>query len=115
MTRKYGAKKDANHNQIVEEFIQLGCCVHDCSSVGGGVPDLLVGLPDSYLCMYVEIKNPKTGYGRRGLNKNQKAFAANWTGGLMVVKDLGDVYTVVAKLKSWHRAIHQPYVMDDRN
>ncbi|SEO78270.1 hypothetical protein [Nitrosovibrio sp. Nv6] len=79
MTRKYGAKKDANHKEIVDAFEKLGACVLDMSTLGSGVPDILVmckGTP--YM---VDIKNPKTGYGKRGLNQNQKEWAAEWKGG----------------------------------
>lgn len=79
MTRKYGAKKDANHSEIVNEFKRLGASVLDASNVGSGMPDLVVSC--SGTLHLVDVKNPNTGYGRRGLNKRQKEWALEWKGG----------------------------------
>jgi hypothetical protein len=79
MTRKYGAKKDANHNEVVEAFKALGADVLDTSNLGGGVPDLIIGCRNAW--HLVDVKNPNTGYGRRGLNKRQKEWALAWKGG----------------------------------
>jgi hypothetical protein len=39
----------------------------------------------------VEIKNPKTGYGRRGLNPIQKQWIERWNGGpIYIIKSLDD-------------------------
>lgn len=78
MTRKYGARKDANHAEIVNEFKRLGVPVLDASNVGGGMPDLVVMIGG--VLHLVDVKNPKTGYGRRGLNKRQKEWALEWKG-----------------------------------
>jgi hypothetical protein len=88
--RKYGAKKDANHAELVAAFKKLGVGVMDLSVMGCGVPDLLLWCAKRYLL--VDIKNRKTGYGRRGLNKNQKDWADEWTGGpVYLVYDMDDV------------------------
>src|SRR6185369_3097480 len=79
MTRKYGAKKDANHGLIVAEFKKRDADVIDLSSMGHGVPDLVVGFDRVWYL--VDVKNPETGYGRRGLNQRQKEWADNWKGG----------------------------------
>lgn len=79
----YGAKKDANHNEIVSMLKSGGCVVHDCSSIGGGFPDILVWNLDAW--HLIEIKNPKTAYGKKGLNKLQKKWADKWTGGKVIV------------------------------
>lgn len=68
----YGVKRDANHRHIVEALERIGCFVVDLASVGSGVPDLLVIRQGRV--EFVEIKNPKTGYGRRGLNPLQIVF-----------------------------------------
>jgi hypothetical protein len=72
-----GHKKDANHNEIVKELERNGVFVLDLSTLGGGAPDVLcwVNWFDESSWQTVEIKNPKTGYGRRGANKNQKKWA----------------------------------------
>lgn len=81
--KKYGAKKDANHNAIAEYLESKGCFVRDLSGLGFGTPDMLVWVKTAWIL--VEIKNKKTGYGRRGLNKKQKDWANNWRGGKVYI------------------------------
>ena len=76
---KYGAKKDANHGEVVDALIRFGASVLDISSLGCGAPDLVVWCRGGWhLC---DVKNRKTGYGRRGLNPRQQEWAAKWKGG----------------------------------
>jgi hypothetical protein len=75
---KYGAKKDANHTEIFNA-IKEHCAVYDLSSAGGGVPDGVAYVNSTW--QLFDVKNPKTGYGRRGLNPVQKKWVANWRGG----------------------------------
>lgn len=94
MTRKYGAKKDANHVEIVGAFEKLGAAVLDLSTMGSGVPDLFVKCREvTYL---VDVKNPKTGYGKRGLNPLQKEWAEKWKGGpvylISTVEQVADLF-----------------------
>lgn len=79
MTRRYGAKKDANHLPITKLLDKLGIPYIDLSKMGCGIPDLLV-LVGCEIHMW-EIKNMATAYGRNGLNKLQTAFAMGWRGG----------------------------------
>lgn len=79
MVAKYGAKKDANHKEIVDAFFKLGADVLDISSMGCGMPDLVVWCRN--LWHLVDVKNLKTAYGRRGLNKRQIQWAKEWKGG----------------------------------
>lgn len=76
---KYGAKKDANHNIIIEYLRKGGIAVYDLSSVGCGIPDCIAWAHDGW--HFIEIKNPGTAYGKRGLNKIQKKWAERWEGG----------------------------------
>lgn len=62
-----------------------GAYVIDTSKMGNGFPDLIVGFRGVTLLM--EVKNPKTQYGRAGLNKRQKSWHAGWTGGALSVVD----------------------------
>ncbi len=75
---KYGAKKDANHNEIFEAM-RVHTAVHDLSNAGCGVPDGLAWINEGWHLF--DVKNPKTGYGRRGLNPRQKKWAGDWRGG----------------------------------
>jgi hypothetical protein len=68
--RRRGAhKEDFNHAKITGAFEQMGAVVMNFAMVGGGCPDILVIRGGRGV--FVEIKNPDTAYGRRGLNKNQ--------------------------------------------
>ena len=82
---RYGAKKDANHNEVVAALQQVGASVIDMSHVGKGFPDLIVGFRSQTIL--VEIKNPKTSYGKRGLNKNQQKWKEQWVGGPYCIVD----------------------------
>lgn len=94
--KRYGAKKDANHNSISEYLEWRGCFVRDLSGAGFGVPDMLVWVRTEWVL--VEIKNTKTGYGKRGLNKNQKQWASNWKGGrVYVVTSIDDAELLATK------------------
>lgn len=77
-TMKYGVKKDANHNEIFNA-IKEHCAVYDLSSAGCGVPDGAAYVNNTW--QLFDVKNPRTGYGRRGLNPIQKKWVANWRGG----------------------------------
>ena len=87
---RYGAKKDANHKPMVDALEKGGAGVIDMSSLGCGMPDIAVCVGSTWhLC---DIKNPATGYGRRGLNPNQKAWALRWRGGpVYLLSTLDDV------------------------
>lgn len=76
--KKYGAKRDANHSEIFAE-ISATCPVKDLSDAGCGVPDGIAWVNDSW--QWFDVKNPKTAYGRRGLNPVQKRWAGDWRGG----------------------------------
>jgi hypothetical protein len=74
---KLRASKDLNHKEIQEALERMGALVLDTSGVGRGIPDLIVShMGRVYL---VEIKNPRTAYGRRGLNPMQQRLKdAGW-------------------------------------
>ena len=99
---KYGAKKDANHADVVSALKGAGASVIDTSHIGCGFPDLIVGYAGGTMLM--EIKNPKTSYGKRGLNKNQQIWKDGWIGG---------PYSVVDSVDSALRAIHTLKTMED--
>jgi endogenous inhibitor of DNA gyrase (YacG/DUF329 family) len=77
-TMRYGAKKDANHVEIMS-VIRNGCAAWDLSNAGCGVPDGVAWVSKAWRLF--DIKNPKTGYGKRGLNKVQKKWISQYQGG----------------------------------
>ena len=73
------ARKDSNHNEMVEYLQKGGAVVKDCSKMMHGMPDLLVWHMEAW--HLVEIKNPNTSYGKKGLSPSQLKFANEWQGG----------------------------------
>lgn len=89
--RKHG-RVDQNHKDVVAAFRALGAEVISLADLGGGVPDLLVGLDGaSYL---VEVKQP-----RGTLRPDQEAFMEIWPAPVSVVRDVDDVIAMVTRLR----------------
>lgn len=79
-------KTDGNHKDIVTKLKKAGVSVMDCSSVGRGCPDLVIGYNgQNYL---VEIKTIK---GK--LNELQINFFTTWQGQAIVIRDVKDIFT----------------------
>jgi hypothetical protein len=74
---KYGAKKDANHKEIFD-VMREHCPIFDLSAAGCGVPDGIAYINGGWILF--DVKNPKTGYGKRGLNPVQLKWASKWAG-----------------------------------
>lgn len=53
-SRRFAARKDANHTAIATALAQCGLLVHDTSGVGKGFPDLVVY--DGRTIRLVEVK-----------------------------------------------------------
>ena len=85
MPRGYACRVDDNQKDVVSAMRAAGAYVIDTSKMGNGFPDLIVGFRGVTLLM--EVKNPKTQYGRAGLNKRQKSWHAEWTGGPLSTVD----------------------------
>lgn len=77
-TRVYGAKKDANHEELMAVLREM-TPVFDFSAQGYGLPDGAAMVGGKVLLF--DIKNPKTAYGRKGLNPTQRKWLANSRGG----------------------------------
>lgn len=75
---KYGAKKDANHKEVIEVMQEM-CPVYDLSNMGHGLPDGIAWINGCW--QFFDIKNPKTSYGRKGLNPIQEKWIKQWKGG----------------------------------
>lgn len=79
------AKVDANHKEVVDALKTIGASIIDASRLGKGMPDLIVGFRGQTIL--IEVKNPKTQYGRKGLNENQRKWAESWRGGPLAIVD----------------------------
>lgn len=73
------ANVDRNQSSVVKHFRELGASVTHLHSVGGGVPDLVVGYNgENYM---VEVKSP-----RGKLNEKQVEYFNNWNGQICVIR-----------------------------
>ena len=75
------ARRDENEKEIVEALRAVGATVYYM----GEPADLLVGFRGQTLSY--EVKSPKTSYGKKGFNENQKHFAEHWKGGPFCLVD----------------------------
>lgn len=105
---RYGAKVDANQAAIVEALRRLGCTVQSLASVGGGCPDLVVGVPEiSFGTGYVvqsrnvllEIKDGSKPPSARKLTPAEAKFHAEWRGEVYVVSSVSEALDVVMRRK----------------
>lgn len=72
--RRYAAKVDDNHAEIVAALRGIGAYVVDCAHVGRGFPDLLVWWRGGVIP--VEIKDGAKSASRRKLTADQQVFHA---------------------------------------
>jgi hypothetical protein len=89
-----GAIEDANHEPIVAALQAQGIPLIDLRQLGGGTPDVLA--EGRFGLQLLEIKNPSTKYGRKGLSPAQKRFATWWKG--RRVKVVHDVHEALRAL-----------------
>jgi len=92
-----GGRVDNNQKEIVSALEAVGATVLVAGKVCKGFPDLIVGYRGvNYL---LEIKNPATWYGRRGLNPNQIDWHAGWKGPIAIVTCVQQALTVIGALR----------------
>ena len=78
---RYAARSDANQSEIVAALRASGASVFVLK-----LPvDLLVGYAGK--TALVEIKDPTSRYGKKGLNVKQSAFLMGWNGGTVALID----------------------------
>lgn len=91
------AKVDANHGDVAGAFAAMGCSVRSLAAVGGGMPDLAVGVAGHNL--FVEVKDGAKSKSRRKLTPDQVRFKAEWRGSILYVTDAKDVPTIVNAMR----------------
>ncbi len=77
------ARVDANHAAIVAALRAAGCSVLDLSAVGGGCPDLAVGVAGR--TVLIEVKDGAKPPSARALTPHQVRWHADWRGGPVAV------------------------------
>ena len=85
-------KVDANQAEIIAAFRELGCSVHDCSGVGDGFPDLVVGLVGVNL-----LVECKTGTGE--LTPEQERFFQEWRGLAYIIRSAQEARDLVIQTR----------------
>jgi hypothetical protein len=92
-------RRDANHNEIVAALKAAGCSVVDLAAVGGGIPDLLVGVGGDRNLL-LEVKNPankrRSGSTNPTTGPKQAAFRAAWRGPVAVVFTIEEALREIA-------------------
>ena len=91
------AKVDSNQTEIVNAFRKFGCSVLPLHTVGGGCPDICVGL--NRKSVLVEIKDGRKIKSARALTKDEEKFHSEWKGSLFIVESLEDVINLVKALE----------------
>lgn len=74
---------DANQQEIVSALRNAGVVVAETHAVGGGFPDLICAA--NGVVFLLEVKNPATAHGKKGLSRRQSEFFDQWNGALMAV------------------------------
>lgn len=103
------AKVDANQAEIVHALRCIGCSVQVLSTVGSGVPDLLVGF--NGLNILMEVKDGKKPPSARKLTADQVIWHGDWRGQVNVVESVEKAMAVVA----WYRKHLAPILVQERS
>jgi hypothetical protein len=90
---KYGSRRDKNHPAIVDAFRRLGCDVIDMAELGNGCPDAAIYCRGAW--HVIEIKNPESRYGKRGLSRMQRKWAASANAPVYVIRTIDQVVRFV--------------------
>ena len=77
------AKIDANHGDVVDALRSMGASVQPLHTMGGGVPDLLVGWRG--INLLVEVKDGAKRPSARTLTTDQVEWHRAWRGAPVIV------------------------------
>jgi hypothetical protein len=87
------ANVDRNQGEIVKYLRGIGASVTSLATVGGGVPDLLVGF---LKCNYLfEVKDGRKPPSARRLSETQVKWHKEWAGQVFVVECVEDVKSYI--------------------
>lgn len=83
------ARVDDNQKEIVDALRKCGWSVQSIASMGGGVPDLLVGRDG--LNLLLEVKDGKKPKSARLLTEDERQWHESWRGNVRIVESLDDI------------------------
>lgn len=92
------ARLDRNHTSIVRVLRGVGASVESLATVGGGVPDIVVGIVDAYnipVNLLVEVKDGSLVPSARRLTPDEVKFHDNWKGQVIVIKSEDEAIEMV--------------------
>ena len=87
------ANLDSNHTRIVLALRAIGASVQSLASLGGGVPDLLVGYHGKNVLL--ELKDGSKPPSARALTVDESKWHANWGGQVAIVTTPEEAQRVV--------------------
>ena len=95
MRTKHAGRVDANQREIVQALRKAGAVVLPLSSLGQGVPDLLVGLQGGNPGMWlIEVKGP-----RGTLTPDQVAWFDAWPGPVHIVRTADEALRLIGVME----------------
>lgn len=85
---------DVNQSVVVTALRAVGVSVFITSKIGHGMPDLITGYGG--ITKLLEVKNPKTAYGRKGFTETQQKWADAWLGEKpVIVRSVEDAFAAI--------------------
>lgn len=89
------ARTDDNQKEIVDALRKAGWSVQSIASMGGGVPDLLIGRGGKNgqggLNLLLEIKDGRKPPSKRMLTEDEREWHEKWNGNVRIVERLDDI------------------------
>lgn len=92
------AKKDDNQAELERVLKACGCSVADTSRLGGGFPDLVVGVAG--VNVMIEVKDGDKTPSRRKLTPAELDWHRAWKGTVHIVHDASEALQLVARYRS---------------
>lgn len=83
------ARTDDNQKEIVDALRKAGWSVQSIASMGGGVPDLLIGRDG--LNLLLEVKDGRKSPSKRMLTEDERDWHEKWNGNVRIVESLDDI------------------------
>jgi len=95
------SKVDLNQPQIIRDLRKLGACVTVISSVGKGVPDLLVSYQDRWWLF--ELKNPDNPKSKQRLTKDEQRWVNKQKAPVYIIRDTLEAIVIFNNAKREER------------
>ena len=101
---KTHGKLDSNQQAIVKALRAYGCSVQSLADIGGGCPDILVGVRG--MCWLFEIKDPAKPQSQRNLTEAQLKWHTAWRGQVTVIHTFQEALRVISSSERHTRRLN---------